>query len=289
MGITQNDIIKLERKGYRYVGVAGRGSSSSVIRLQKDGKNYACKISDKIPELQKEGNFLKMIEHAAFPKYYDFLYSTKKGYLVMEYVGNKNLEMMMKNTCFEQKKALAAGIQIAEGLRYLHNLKRPLLYRDLKAENIVPGSGGIKIVDMGSVAFEDEAGKDIVGTWGYAPPEQMANLNGETNYKTGRYSDVYSFGRLMHYMLTGDSPYMPPFNKPGIRSYDNTYDRELERLINSCVRENPYERFPDMDFVLQELETIYYRMNNEKHLFNISVIRNKKMGDYLYEKNIIFR
>jgi hypothetical protein len=90
-------------------------------------------------------------------------------------------------------------------------------------------------------------------------------------------------------MLTSDSPYLPPFRKPAIRNYDNSLDRELERLINCCVRNNPYERMPDMGFVLQELETIYYRMTNEKHLFNITFIKNKKMGDYLYEKNIIFR
>jgi serine/threonine protein kinase len=289
MYLLDESIRLLEAKGYSCEGTIGSGCCSTVIKARKYGLEFACKISEKIPELKREAALLKMVNHAAFPQMFDFWQQGRTGCLIMEYAGEYNLDTMMKRRSFSEKETVETGMFIAEGLRYLHDMKRPLLYRDLKAENIVINGVNIKIVDMGSAAFIDEAGKETVGTWGYAPPEQMNGSGSGSAYRQDKYSDVYSFGRLMHYMLTKDSPYLPPFNKPDIRSYDNALDRELERLVRCCVRENPYERLPDMAFVLQELETIYYRMTHEKRLFNITVIRNRKTGNYLYEKNIILR
>jgi hypothetical protein len=84
-------------------------------------------------------------------------------------------------------------------------------------------------------------------------------------------------------MLTGDSPYLPPYDKPDIRDYDRRYSRQLEAFIRRCTAQNPMERIPDMAYVLQQLET--------KHFLNksLSVIKKNKNGDYIYEKNIIMR
>jgi hypothetical protein len=51
------------------------------------------------------------------------------------------------------------------------------------------------------------------------------------------------------------------------------------------------ERIPDMAYVLQQLETIYHCGTTPKRslIKSISVIKKRKTGDYIYEKNIIMR
>jgi serine/threonine-protein kinase len=305
------DICKLRAMGYEYAGMAGSGNGTYVFKIRRDGTDYACKVSENIEALRKEKFYLTLADSVYFPIFIDFLVNGQKAYLVMEYVDGCTLdELIRENVNLKKEEAIPIAIQIAEGINALQQMKRPVLYRDLKAENIIVLNDNtynkkrirsittenteksklndIKIVDMGSAVFLDEAGKETVGTWGYAPPEQINRVHTE---KHGFYSDVYAFGRLLHYMLTGDSPYLPPYDKAGIRNYDPKYDRQLESLISHCTAENPMERIPDMAYLLQQLETIYHYETTPKHslIKSISVIKKRKIGDYIYEKNIIMR
>lgn len=285
------DVYKTEIRahGYSFCNIAGWGANAAVLKLFRNNVYFACKVSTKTDVLEREKFFLELIDNSAFPKLCEFWKSGDMAYLVTEYASGMNMDAYIRKRGFlAQEEAVEAALQIAGGISYLENMHIPILYRDLKAENIMYDTGIVKIVDMGCVCFLDSAGRERVGTRGYAPLEQISDKTEDITLKQGMYSDVYAFGRLLHYMLTGDSPYLPPYDKPGIRYYDNRLDKDLELLIAMCIKENPYERLPDMRYVKRELENICRKKKSIrlKKLWSDGIHRRRRMGEYIYEKNI---
>ena len=282
---------ELLNNGYHLCRLVGRGANAAVYEVFKENARYACKVSTETEALKRESFFLEQIENSLFPKEYAFWEGRGMAYLVTEYAEGIELDQYIGGKGFPtQEEALCAAAQIAEGIRYLEDMDRPMLYRDLKAENIMYDAGRVKIIDMGCACFLDSVGRERVGTQGYAPPEQIMAQPEHRTVGQGMYSDVYAFGRLLHYMLTGDSPYLPPFEKPDIRAYDRSFDRELETLVTLCTRKNPPERPPDMRYVCRELEKISQKRKKTggKSFFRLFDRRREKKGGctYQYEKNI---
>ncbi len=275
---------EINAHGYSLGKKIGRGTASMVFKLFKEGKCFACKLSPKTEMSEREKFFLRLVDSNIFLKLYEAWECRGKSYIVTEFAEGDNLERYIrKNGFLTQSETIDAALRIAEGLSLLEGMDRPVLYRDLKAENIMYNKGMVKIVDMGCACFIDEKAPGRVGTWGYAPPEQLSAEPEDNACAQGMYSDVYAFGRLVHYMLTGDSPYMPPFEKPGIRRYDGRFDRALERLIIMCTKANPLERLPDMSCVQRELEKI------KAHRALRGISGRGYMNKYIYEKNIFLR
>ncbi|KAJ0676734.1 putative protein kinase RLK-Pelle-RLCK-VIIa-2 family [Helianthus annuus] len=91
----------------------------------------------------------------------------------------------------------------AKGLAFLHEAKKPVIYRDFKASNILLDSDyKAKLSDFG-LAKDGPEGDDthvstrVMGTHGYAAPEYLM-----TGHLTAA-SDVYSFGVVLLELLTG--------------------------------------------------------------------------------------
>ena len=118
-------------------------------------------------------------------------------------------------------------VKICDGLTVLH--KNGIIHRDITAKNIIIGvDGNVKIVDYGiSRIIKDSQGTDteILGTVGYAPPEQFGFL--QTDIRT----DIYSVGVLMNYMLTG------AFSK------EVKYNGKMKNVLNICLNLRPEKRY----------------------------------------------
>ncbi|KAL0371031.1 UNVERIFIED_CONTAM: putative serine/threonine-protein kinase PBL3 [Sesamum angustifolium] len=95
------------------------------------------------------------------------------------------------------------ALDIARGLSFLHSLNANIIYRDLKASNVLIDSKfHAKLSDFG-LARKGPSGDGshvstrVVGTIGYAAPEYVAS--GRLTSK----SDVYSFGVVLLELLSG--------------------------------------------------------------------------------------
>ncbi|KAG0496004.1 hypothetical protein HPP92_000618 [Vanilla planifolia] len=95
------------------------------------------------------------------------------------------------------------AIDVAHGLSFLHSLDTQVIYRDLKASNILIDSEfNAKLSDFG-LARNGPTGDmthvstRVVGTHGYAAPEYIAT--GHLSVK----SDIYSFGVVLLELLSG--------------------------------------------------------------------------------------
>ena len=279
-GFREKIFDSLDSRGYRVLGCVGEGSFSRVYRVRERGDErvFACKVSGQERLWQRERDFVHRVlglgtedgcrgkegrgggdGRGLFPGFYRCWREEELFFLVTEYIPGQSLgELMRRRGRLTQRQALRIGIRLAQGLCDLE--ERGIVYRDLKPDNvIVCEDGELKLIDFGCVCprWDGELfsprGEGLAGTYGYAPPEQMRLPDPEAEALPGAYSDVYALGRLLHYLLTGDDPCRPPFEKPPIRRYDRRFSRELEDMIRDCVRRDSRERPPAMRRVLQRM------------------------------------
>lgn len=107
---------------------------------------------------------------------------------------------------------LQLAIDVAEALVYLHSFDKPIIHRDLKAQNVLLSANWeAKLTDFGVSREVDEAMTAEVGTVAWIAPEI---LKGD-NYS--EQADIYSFGVLLAEMDTHDKPYANgiPGSEPG--------------------------------------------------------------------------
>ena len=96
---------------------------------------------------------------------------------------------------------IAAGT--ARGLNSLHSANPPVIFRDLKASNILLNdSFNPKLSDFGLVKFAPVGDKThvstrVMGTYGYCAPEYASS--GRLTLKT----DIYSYGIVLLELITG--------------------------------------------------------------------------------------
>lgn len=226
----------------------GTGAFGDVYRVKKGGEYFALKETDDKELRDREEKFLSLAEHPLFPKLAGS-FDDGRYCLLEEYIWGTPL-----NECIEYRNGLAQpeamryAISVADGIAFLQQADGNILFRDLKAENlIVQPDGEIRLVDLGAAAFLRDADMSIAGTKGASAPEQFG---GDT--PQGLYSDVYAFGRLMYHMLTGKRAPKDRYDL-SVRSEDLSFSACLELTIRRCTAKDPAQRIPDMYSVLTEL------------------------------------
>ena len=220
--------------------------------------------------LVKEADFLQQLRHPMLPVVYDLLWEDT-WYLVMEYIQGTTLqEYVVRNGYVREGRACAWAEQLLDILEYLHTRKTPVIYRDLKPENImVCPDGRLKLVDFGAAyrrSFGTDKERGMAATLGYAAPEQLA---GQGAYADER-SDIYAFGKVLYYIVTGADPTKPPYTSLPVRDYQPLLSDRLERLVCKCIKDNPRERYQVATEIRRDLSRCHGR---RKHLRRRGFIR----------------
>ena len=239
---------------YRVERCLGEGGSGRVylVVCQEDSCCYALKVSvdDEVSRvsLYREARILSSVVHPAFPTVREIWEAHGRVCLVMSYIRGRTLQMLMNRKlyqgekCFEPDEVLPWMMQLAEGLSYLH--RHSVIYRDLKPSNVmVTDSGQLGLIDFGAACIlGDEMEVGEMGTPGFAPPEQYSHVCGP-----GPWTDVYEFGALLHFLLTGDYPAEKIFSFREIRLCpksgrqwsvgERVFRRRQLRIMNQLVLE----------------------------------------------------
>ncbi|XP_043549652.1 serine/threonine-protein kinase tousled-like 1 isoform X2 [Chiloscyllium punctatum] len=139
---------------------------------------------------------------------------------VLEYCEGNDLDFYLKqHKLMSEKEARSIVMQIANALRYLNEIKPPIIHYDLKPGNIllVDGTacGEIKITDFGLSKIMDDDnynavdGMDLTsqgaGTYWYLPPECF--VVGKEPPKISNKVDVWSVGVIFFQCLYGRKPF----------------------------------------------------------------------------------
>src|SRR5579872_4559284 len=181
----------------------------------------------------REAEMLAKLDNPHIPRIYDNFSEQNRHCLVMEYVEGTTLEekLALNGGRLAEDAVTDISLQTADALAYLHRLRPPVVYRDLKPSNVMVTPGGlVKLIDFGIARyFQPLKSATAIGTQGYAAPEQY---KGKAEIR----SDIYALGATMHHLLTGRDPAMEtPFSFPLIEHLNPKCNPALAKLINEAL------------------------------------------------------
>ena len=244
---------KIYGQKYEVIRSVAQGAMGFVY-LVKDlhlNRLFVLKISKCEKELfHREAEILKKLAHPLFPGIVDFFEEDGQSCMVMEYVEGITLEEYLRRAGkADERQAVVWGMEIADGICFLHRQKPEIIYRDLKPANVmIQPDGKVRLIDFGA-AFTATYGQSeehhLMGTPGYSAPEQWRYG------QTCKESDIYAFGALMHTMLTGKKESVE--KRLPVRLYDRSISRKLEAVIQACLKEQVCDRYHSMEQVKEAL------------------------------------
>lgn len=129
-------------------------------------------------------------------------------YLVSEFIDGQTLAQWCRDHPKPKlDKVREIAEQVARGLRAFHRLE--IIHQDIRPNNImIDHYGTVKIIDFGACYVPGLAEgeltsgiREIPGTTSFAAPEYFAGTQVSTR------SDIYSFGAMVYYLLSGQLPY----------------------------------------------------------------------------------
>ncbi len=265
---------------YKIERVLGKGGMGVVYLAKHTAlkKEFAVKVlpaqlaqdQSFVARFKREGQMVGRLKHNHIVNVTDFGESDGKLYLVLEYVNGGSLEEW-----FEKHRQPGGGVaaadvqpmldQILQGLQHAH--EAGLVHRDLKPANVLlEKTGEAKISDFGLARVGDEEeyrraggtaspfGGDsvtttgaMVGTIDFMSPEARSMRPSDAR------SDLWSFGVIAYYLLTGRKPQgiaeNPSQLVPGL-------DPRWDKFIKVCLANDPGQRYPSAAAALAALRQI---------------------------------
>lgn len=205
--------------------------------------------------IREEAAFLRDLRHPMLPVVYELLWE-EGWYLVMEYVDGISLHnYIRKQGRVEEAQAWLWAAALLDVLGYLHTRETPVIYRDLKPDNImVCRDGGLKLVDFGAAglrSFGEGSGMRMAFSAGFAAPEQRGEDG--RGIRADERSDLYAFGKTLYYMVTGTVPGKGSGMSFPVSYYNPLLSEELEEIIDRCTREEPEARYQVAGEVMRDL------------------------------------
>lgn len=258
---------------YTVIRLLGRGGEGAVYLAQDEdlrrlvAVKRLCGFEERADMEKREADFLRQLRHPMLPVIYELLWDAG-WYLVMEYIQGITLRGYIdRNGCVREEQACAWMAQLLDVTEYLHDRKPPVIYRDLKPDNImVCPDGQLRLVDFGAADIRNYGAKGcgvMAATPGYAAPEQFVRGGGRAGESTGtgvergiyadERSDIYALGKILYYMVTGTDPARPPYTSLPIQDYQPFLSDGLEKVIRRCIEDDPGRRYQMAAEVRKEL------------------------------------
>jgi serine/threonine protein kinase len=269
---------------YEILSLLGAGGMGEVYRASDPrlGRDVAIKVlpAERMADESRRRRFVKearaasALNHPNIVTVHEVDSVNGIDFIVMEYALGRTLKDAIPREGMRLDQVLRVAIPIADALARAH--AAGIVHCDLKPGNVVVSAEGtVKVLDFGLarlVTPRETSAKEsqtetfdgpatIAGTIGYMSPEQASGG------KVDARSDVFSFGALLYEMVTGrrafsgnstaevlaallkDQPQAPSEVVPRL-------PKELDRLIQRCLRKEPERRLQDMRDAKLELEQI---------------------------------
>lgn len=199
----------------------GQGGMSVVYKAMQTAMNRVVAVkmlrmglsSDPIfsQRFMREVSLLGKLNHPNIVTVFDSGMTAQGNlYLVMDFLSGQTLQKVLdKSGALPIDRAASLILQICDALNHAH--KRDIIHRDLKPGNIMieadhRGEDIVKIVDFGLAKMGEGSERltrqgELWGSSFYMSPEQCTGAESDAR------TDVYSFGILIYYMVTGKLPF----------------------------------------------------------------------------------
>ena len=270
---------------YEILAPIGAGGMGEVYRAMDPrlGRAVAIKVlhaafasdGNQLKRFEQEARIVALLNHPNILHVYDTGVQAGAPYIVMELLEGQSLRERLDGRPLGLRRALEIATQVARGLAAAH--ERKLTHRDLKPENIfIQPDGQVKILDFGLAKLVSPPSGDqdqtqehatgpnltqagtLLGTAGYMSPEQV---NG---WSVDHRSDIFSFGIILHEMITGQAPFRRPSMVETMHAVLKDDPPELgpewrlppilERTLRRCLEKDPRQRFQTASDLMFHLE-----------------------------------
>ncbi len=207
-----------------------------------------------VQSLLTEANLMERLDHPALPRIVNIIETGDIFYIVMDYIEGETLtDILRREGAQPEEMVISWAKTLCDVLQYLHAQNPPIIYRDMKPDNLMlKPEGNLKVIDFGIAReFKELNTQDTnwLGTRGYAAPEQFGG-QGQTDART----DIYCLGATLYHLVTGHNPAEPPYEIYPIRQWNPALSRGLEKIILKCTQLNPRDRYQSATELLYDLE-----------------------------------
>jgi len=177
-------------------------------------------------------------------------------YLVVEYVDGYDLDeaIEQRGTIQNTENVRKTGIDLCDAMRFLH--ENEIVYRDLKPDNVMAterdGEWVPVLIDFNTATGFDASGTHDSGTTilgPYKPPE-VADAS-RSDGRQGPWSDVYSIGKILLFLLRGNVPKRDGVNP---REFGVDCEHSLAAIVERATRADYEERYANARAMQRALE-----------------------------------
>ena len=187
-------------------------------------------------------------------------------FFAMAYIAGETLgERVSRKGPLAPSECMRVLREVGYALSYAHS--QGVIHRDIKPDNILleEGSGRALVADFGIAGIMNESDAidagEIVGTVEFMSPEQAAGDRVDLR------SDMYSLGMVAYYALSGNLPFktgsiQETLNHvrntpvPLIGTVVKTAPSRLARIVDTCLKKDPEERFGTAESFAEALDVV---------------------------------
>jgi serine/threonine protein kinase len=180
-------------------------------------------------------------------------------YYISEYINEEDLQtftLAQKEKHLEEKRAVNFIAQIADGLSFLHG--NHFFHLDLcPVKVLIDKNDRAVIVNFGISRQNIPAeilDENIIPTKpGYSSPELY-----DKDGKYGIFSDIYSLGAILYFLVTGRDPMPAPErlhkSLPEPKSFSTSITRHTNSTIMKAMAMDPQDRYQNVNDFLRDLQ-----------------------------------
>lgn len=195
-------------------------------------------------------DILKNLHHPNIPKVFDFVSTESSIAVISEFIDGETIDrLIQQNNPFSQQLVIKLAMQLISALSYLHS--NNIICGNLKPENLILTPNRTLILSdyctINAIYSIKELNLNDLDNRGYKAPEQN---RGKTDIRT----DIYAFGAILFYMLTGVSP--SNSKTISIRKNNSDFMDALDEIIIKCTQTKPDNRYQNFT----EINSVFYRL-----------------------------
>ena len=242
-------------KEYFPLGVVTRNSNGSVIVMGMENEADFQHGVDRF--LREARDVTRFYDNPNIVKVHNFFKENGTAYMVMEFLEGCTLKEYIERNGGRIDYAMAIQVifSMMETLEQVHEVG--MVHRDISPDNIyICRDSSIRLIDFGAAKItteRDNRSASVVLKQGYAPMEQYSSKG-----NIGPWTDVYAFGALMYFMLTGVRP-----SESVYRMYDDdvvppeqlnpNITPDISRVIMKALQMRIEDRYQNMSEMRSDL------------------------------------